>query len=92
MADDRVIPATADWNAYQRAVLATYAEGEFQHLIKSRPGTITHDDLGDTLLRFLLIELSNDEDCCDHETACHRLSRAINDVQMSLQAVRDLTN
>jgi hypothetical protein len=60
------------FDAIQQTVLAHYNQGE--HFVEMP------DDVaacGDGLLRFLLVELSNAEDCLDYEHALARLQTAI---------------
>jgi hypothetical protein len=65
----------------QKIVLESYNRGD--HLVSSK------DDVpgcGDTLLKFLLAELSVAEDCVDHKTAIRRLETAIDQLSQVKRA------
>lgn len=62
---------TPAFNQYQQAVIEVYDDGAFADL---RPGEVR--GCGDTLLKFLLLELSTREDCDSVETALDRLASA----------------
>lgn len=73
-------------NDYQKAVLADYDDGEFAHLIEE--GAIENPlGLGDTLLSFMLIELSDSEGCENIEIAWHRLDTAKDEIDVALKAL-----
>ncbi|WP_233890088.1 hypothetical protein [Paraburkholderia flagellata] len=80
---------TRPWlNPAQRAVLASYAGGEFAHLAKlEREEEYRHEQkqCRDSLLSFLLVELATSEDCDTRDEAERRVCAAIRD----LRAVRD---
>ena len=70
-------------NKAQAACLETYAGGDFSHLL----GLNSKDEVnaaiaecGDTLLKFLMIELSTSEDCDSTVTAMGRIAAAIEDL------------
>jgi hypothetical protein len=75
-------------NPWQKAVCETYAHGDYRHLKRNSRWQDKLDDLGDTLFSFLMIELSDAEDCEDAETALQRLEAARDDID---QAIRDVT-
>jgi hypothetical protein len=75
-------------NPWQRAVCETYAEGDFRHVPDEPDWRAALDDCGDTLFRFLMIELADSEDCDSAETALQRLERARADIE---QAISDVT-
>jgi len=72
-------------NEFQSAVLTDYADGDFAFL-KTRDET----DIGtlrDGLLKFILIELSTEEDCDSVNTAIDRLTLARDDIDVCLGAM-----
>ena len=76
-------------NLFQKAILKEYADGDF--------ATLAHDgviedvhDLGDTLLSFMLIELSSSEDCKTVDEAAERLSIAARQIEVAVQALEAL--
>lgn len=74
-------------NAYQRAVKATYANGEFAH-VKSIDDA---HDVGDTLFAFLMVELSDREGCDSVEDAAQRLESAIKQLSEAHEAIDALS-
>jgi hypothetical protein len=72
-------------NKWQKEVLRDYGDGEFAHYAEtdeiSNPLV-----LGDTLLSFMLIELSEEEDCDSPEEGIKRLHRAHMDIQVAMTA------
>lgn len=80
------------WNAYQKAVLATFSDGDFRHLIDEPVPRAEWDDLGDTLLTFLLRELADDLVApMNHETAVSRVRVGLEDMQLALNVIQTLT-
>lgn len=78
-------------NEFHRAILANYAEGYFSYLNQQvELSQEDLDDLGDGLLRFLLVELSDEEDCEDHHIAVGRLRTIKEDLDIALAAVEAL--
>ena len=69
------------FNQYQRLVIEVYDDGEFAEL---RPDEVS--GCGDSLLKFLLSELSTREDCDSFETARDRLDTA----ERQLTEVREI--
>jgi hypothetical protein len=69
----------------QTLVLNTYVNGEFAHII---PGQ--EEDCGDTLLKFLLVEVSRKEDCEVAQTAVDRLTIAIRELTEVREAFEQL--
>lgn len=68
---------------FQRIVADSYKEGEF-----SSVGIIQEaKDLGDGLFTFLMIELSEDEDCDSIEEAISRINKIISQVRQVCQAL-----
>jgi hypothetical protein len=81
-------------NDYQKAVLRVYAEGDNAHLMDFEGTKEEFDrelnDAGDTLFRFLMVELSDNEDCTDLDTAIQRVSTAIDDIEAVKDALEDM--
>jgi hypothetical protein len=64
-------------NAWQKAIARTYGGGDYAHLTEQ--AKVSHEELadcGDTLFEFLMIELSDQEDCEDQEEAVRRMVQA----------------
>ena len=77
-------------NDFQKAVLQDYSNGEYAYLIEG--GVIENPfDLGDTLLTFLLIELSTPEGCESIDTAEARLNGARDEIDVALEAIDKLS-
>lgn len=72
-------------NEFQKMAAKVYGGGDYAH-IKSKAETI---DIGDTLFRFIMIELSDDEDCDELETAITRMRMARDDIEAVLTALQD---
>lgn len=66
-------------NTFQSEALAVYADGDFDH---------PPPHIGDSLLSFILIELSDNEDCEDRETAIQRIESGIEDLNLVLEALQ----
>lgn len=76
-------------NAFQKAVLEDYSDGDYAYLAED--GAI--EDvmaLGDTLLSFMLIELSNKEGCSTIGDAEGRLHSAHAEIDVALAALDKL--
>ena len=74
-------------NTYQRIALGVYAGGDFNHL-----KTYSHsDEHGDSLLTFVLAELSDNEDCESLDMAIQRILRGVEDLTIVLLALQDAT-
>lgn len=72
-------------NEFQRAALEAYAFGDFNHIE-------THSadaEYGDSLLSFVLIELSSKERCDGWDTAIDRIETAVEDLKVVLDALQD---
>lgn len=76
-------------NDMHRAVLRDYADGDFAYLAEQEFITEV-DQLGDTLLTFILIELSVEEDCESLEDGISRMTRARDDLDICLIALDQL--
>lgn len=76
-------------NAFQKAVLEDYSDGDFSYLIED--GAIANvRDLGDSLLSFMLIELSTQEGCTTIDDAVSRLNSGRDDIDVALEAMEKL--
>lgn len=89
---DRKMPEAADpfLNDAQRAILTTYAEGDFAHLCDVTTEQQLKDELdacGDGLLRFILVELASKEDCDTLQEAQQRIASAVRQLQEASDAV-----
>lgn len=71
-------------NQFQRAALEAYAGGAFSYLETYE----YRQEHGDSLLTFILAELSDKEDCEDLETALRRIESGISDLQDVLEALQ----
>lgn len=77
-------------NRWQKAVCKTYGNGDYRHLTRNPRWHDELDTLGDSLLAFILIELSDAEDCEDAETALNRLETARADIDGAIAQVMTL--
>lgn len=64
-------------NIMQRTLLDTYSNGD--HAGVHIPEEV--DEFGDSLLSFLIVELSEEEDCSTVDEGINRLINVIDDVQ-----------
>jgi hypothetical protein len=74
-------------NAFQRAALKVYADGQYEDIQVYR----YDEEHGDSLLTFVLAELSDNEECEDLETAISRIRQGIEDLNQVLQALQEET-
>ena len=77
-------------NEMQKAVLRDYQYGEFAYFIEEPPEDWSNCFAGDTLLAFMMIELSDTEDCEDINMGILRLNSAKDDIDVALQALEKL--
>jgi hypothetical protein len=71
-------------NDWQRLALAGYADGDFVDMV----GTYSYsDEYGDSLLSFVLAELSDNEECEDIDMAIDRIQSGIDDLNVVLAAL-----
>lgn len=74
-------------NSFQIAMLETYSDGDYAYMADD--GFVLDPlDVGDTLLSFLLIELSSSEVCVTLDDAQSRLKRAGKDIKVALKAIK----
>ena len=70
-------------NPYQRIMMDAYEDGEFTYV----DGPNQLDGIGDTLFKFLFLELANAEDCTDIATALGRVHTARDQLDAVLAAL-----
>lgn len=71
-------------NEAQAKCLERYESGDFSYILDAKDEAQWKkeiDDCGDGLLKFLLIELDSQEDCCDMSDAISRVGTAITQLQ-----------
>lgn len=76
-------------NAAQKIMLEHYAGGEFSHIATLSTADAANEVhyCGDGLLRFLFAEMSDTEDCDSVEEAHRRVSAALRDLTIVLNAL-----
>lgn len=72
--------STKSINPMQRIVCATYGDGDFAHYPELKDWRAELDACGNCLFKYLMIELSTDEDCDDDDEAIRRLRNAADDI------------
>lgn len=78
-------------NEMQKAVLRDYADGQFAYLIDTDLTAWKHHEIfDDMLLIFILMELSDNEDCENVDMGTDRLTCAKDDIDVALQALEKL--
>lgn len=78
-------------NAFHRAVLKHYADGDGAHLIEQEQiSRVEIDDFGDSPQALMLIELSGKEGCDKVETGIARLTHGRDDFDFALAALEAL--
>jgi hypothetical protein len=78
-------------NDWQKGVVRIYGGGDYAHFADE--GAISYEQLdqcGDTLFEFLMIELSDAEDCDSLEEAVRRLESARRQLDEALGALEGL--
>ncbi len=77
------------FNKFQEAIARTYGGGDFAYLIEPDATRAELDRCGDTLFRFLMIELGDEGEWkMDSKTAEQRMNSAIRDCELALAAVQ----
>ena len=81
-------------NEFQRAVLTDYSDGDFSWIIAALDGgsVVDFNSLGDGLLTFLLVELSNSESCETVADAESRLETIHDEIEVCLDAIQKLAD
>lgn len=74
-------------NSYQAAVARDYGGGDFNDFPERATWREDLDDCGDGLFRFLMVELSEAEDCTSKAVAVQRLQNAVRDITGAIDAV-----
>jgi hypothetical protein len=79
-------------NAFQEACARSYADGDFAYMIAEREIPLVQmlDGCGDTLFRFLMIELGADEGCESQEDALNRITTATLQIEQVRAAIEAL--
>lgn len=78
-------------NDWQRAIIRTYGGGDYAYLTEQ--AAVSHEELadcGDTLFEFLMIELSDQEDCEDQEEAIRRVTQARDQLDAAIAVLEAL--
>lgn len=76
-------------NPWQKAIAQAYSDGDFPHF--AEVGEIADGELdqcGDTLFAFLMLELSDAEDCDSIEEAIRRIGSACRQLDEALDALQ----
>lgn len=85
------MPTPLQLNQAQMIVIEDYAVGDFAHFNDFKTKEEFDSELencGDTLFKFLMIELSESEDCSDIETSINRMNtvaESIRSIQSKLE-------
>lgn len=76
-------------NTMQKAVLEVYGHGDYKHIIDMPDAEARQAILnaGDTLLRYIMIDISDSECVEGAEDAVARLEHAVNDLHVSINAI-----
>ena len=74
-------------NDIQKAVCLAYGDGDFAYIAGEPNWRELVSACGDTLFRFIMVELSTEEDCEDIVTAFFRLRRARADIECAMLAI-----
>lgn len=78
-------------NVWQKAIARSYDGGEYAHF--AAEGKVSYDDLdqcGDTLFVFLMLELSDTEDCDSTEEAIRRIESGKRQLAAAIDALEAL--
>ena len=77
---------------WQRRALQAYDLGEFRYLAEAKSAKSLHDGLrgcGDSLLRFIVAELSHREDCTSFQEAVRRMTTARNQLNELIEDLQE---
>jgi hypothetical protein len=80
-------------NDWQRVIARSYGGGDYAYLADIDDYAQLRQELsecGDTLFAFLMIELSEAEDCENLDTAMQRIDTAINDLGQVFDVLREM--
>jgi len=77
------------YNEIQQSILKAYQNGEFAYLCEPNATEKDLEKCGDGLLRFVIIEVSDSEDCDSAKEAYKRISRAADDLCDVLKIIAD---
>lgn len=83
------------FNRCQTAALATYCNGDFDYLVHHTPQALLRREIqrcGDTLVAFMLQELSNENDCTSPDEGVRRLTNAAQSLLEVAQHLRAIDN
>ena len=75
-------------NRFQTSVTSAYAGGAYAYLANSETWRKDIDDLGDGLFRYLILELSTQENCETWTEAIKRAETAIRELEQVSAALR----
>ena len=82
-------------SAWQRAALASYDLGEFRYIADATTAATLREglrDCGDSLLRFIVSELSPQEDCESFDDAIRRMTVARNQLNDLIEDLQEAAN
>lgn len=78
-------------NVWQKAIARSYDGGDYGYLAEQ--AEVSREELancGDTLFEFLMIELSDQEDCEDQEEAIRRMGQARDQLDAAIAVLERL--
>ena len=75
-------------NRFQVQATAVYADGAYAPLANSETWQRDVDELGDGLFRYLILELSTEEECETWTEAIDRVEHAIHELEQASAALR----
>jgi coenzyme F420-reducing hydrogenase delta subunit len=75
-------------NRFQVSVTCAYAEGAYASLANNETWRKDIDELGDGLFRYLILELSTEEECETWAEAINRVETAIHELEQASAALR----
>jgi hypothetical protein len=83
------MPLSDTLNPWQKTAANSYGGGDFAH-IAAYEGLLLQQavkECGDTLFKFIMIELDTSEDCLDEDEAFRRISMAKGNLDEVLEAL-----
>lgn len=78
-------------NEFMKAAARTYGGGDYAYLADQDEVTDDDIEVGDSLFRFVMLELSTEEDCDSLDTAIRRMTTGVRDlidVRSALEAIK----